>query len=195
MKKTLVLSLFGCAACASSYAQGVFFSNYQTSTQTQGVTFAAGSGALSGLGVGSSFSAILLYGPAGLNSVASLAPIGNPSSIATSLGYSPTAAGAIGGGSGAGWFGNPIINFPSYSTTYTVVEEVTGIVAGVTYTGYSSIIQYTTAASSAVPTAKLPNFLALGNFTVASSVPEPATLALAGLGGLASLVMLRRKKA
>jgi hypothetical protein len=28
-----------------------------------------------------------------------------------------------------------------------------------------------------------------------TAVPEPATLALAGLGGLASLVMLRRKQA
>ncbi|HEX4349393.1 MAG TPA: PEP-CTERM sorting domain-containing protein, partial [Verrucomicrobiae bacterium] len=39
-----------------------------------------------------------------------------------------------------------------------------------------------------------PPYGLFSSFTVAA-VPEPATLALAGLGGLASLVMLRRKKA
>jgi PEP-CTERM motif len=39
-----------------------------------------------------------------------------------------------------------------------------------------------------------PNYWYMNNVVLTSPVPEPTTLALAGLGGLASLVALRRKK-
>jgi len=63
--------------------------------------------------------------------------------------------------------------------------------AGTTgYVGWSQPFAYTAYAQSAVPT----SFGALGGqFGVAGMVPEPSTMALAGLGGL-SLLLFRRRK-
>jgi hypothetical protein len=79
-------------------------------------------------------------------------------------------------------------------STYAFALEATGIYQGVSYTGFSSVFTGITQASSIVGIPDLPNGLFLGSFTV-TAVPEPTTLALAGLGGLASLVALRRKQA
>jgi hypothetical protein len=62
--------------------------------------------------------------------------------------------------------------------------------AGNTYVGWSQVFSYT-ALTGGVPA----NLTAsnVGNFDVGGIVPEPSTMALAGLGGL-SLLLFRRRK-
>jgi len=193
MKKAVFIAVLGAASVVASHAQGILFNNYLNSVQTTGITFA--SGPLAGQGVGSEFSAQLLYGAAGDTLISQLAPLGSPVQFVTSLGYSALPTGApIGNGSGAGWFGNAQVNFPAYNTAYAMAYSWSGTYLGVTYNGVSTIAVVTTPASSSNPAVNLPGSLRSTTFT-ATPVPEPTTLALAGLGGLASLVAFRRKQA
>ncbi len=77
----------------------------------------------------------------------------------------------------------------------TVYFEVIAYQTGVGY-DLSAIRGHSASFSTTLATGiNSPGFVSFAPFTVAAVVPEPTTLALAGLGGLASLVMLRRKKA
>ena len=81
-----------------------------------------------------------------------------------------------------------------YTPGTTVYFEVIAYQTGLTYgtsqnRGHSA--SFSTALGTGGTYVDVDNFLA--PFTV-NAVPEPATLALAGLGGLASLVAFRRKQ-
>jgi PEP-CTERM motif len=191
MKKLVFIAVLGVASSLASYGQQVFFNNYYSSTQTTGVTF--GGGPLAGQGVGSEFTAQLFYGPAGTLSTSSLTPTGSPTAFATSLGYSPTLGGPIGGGDGSGWFGSGA-TLPAYNTTYAMAYFVTGTYQGVVYSGWSPIVNALSQISAGNAIPQLPDSLRKITFSISGApVPEPTTLALAGLG-LASLVALRRKQ-
>jgi hypothetical protein len=192
MKKIVFIAVLGAASSLASYGQGVLFNNYASSTQITGVSFA--DGPLAGQGVGSEFTVQMFFGPAGSSTTAALAPIAGTQAFATSLGYGPTQGGPIGGGDGSGWFGGAVATLPAYNTTYAMAFFVTGTLNGVTYSGWSPIVDETSQAASASPIPQLTSALRLADFSVTGApVPEPTTLALAGLG-LASLVALRRKK-
>jgi hypothetical protein len=193
MKKSILIAALGVASVVASYGQGqILFENYVSSTQITGIYF--GNGPNAGSYVGSEFSVQLYYGAPTDTSVSQMTPIGSPVKI----------QGAFIAGQGPGQ--NPannqgtiglsqlLVNALPAGTQYAFGFGATGVWQGQTYSGTSSFIQVlTTTPGAASPS---PKFVDPTSFAVtAALVPEPATLALAGLGGLASLVMLRRKKA
>jgi PEP-CTERM motif len=95
---------------------------------------------------------------------------------------------------GPGYFASAVNNFTLSSGGPTVYFDVAVFQTGSSYAnstirGQSGVFTGTLATGLTQPT-----YAQFGSFTIAS-VPEPTTLALAGLGGLASLVALRRKQA
>lgn len=192
------MSVLGTMATMSfvnrSQAQGaVFFANYNGGGATALVTYGAGNGANSGLAVGNDFSADLLY-----------SIDGGVTYIDLGLGQTfPFLAPTGDTADGAGLFGSisSTVNLPAYVSGAVdfIVEAYNGSTfANSLIRGQSAVVVLSNV-STALPTGGLlsdNNFATtpLTAFTVAP-VPEPTTLALAGLGGLASLVALRRKKA
>ncbi|HEY1719403.1 MAG TPA: PEP-CTERM sorting domain-containing protein [Verrucomicrobiae bacterium] len=193
MKRSIFIAVLGMASAVVAYGQGkVNFSNYYSSTQPTGITFASGPAA--GEGVGPQISVELLYGDSTDTTISQLTALAS-TITAAGIGVASN-PGAI--GTGAGWFSGGAFVVPSIGAataggTYMFALEAFGTYNSVSYVGFSPIFSGTTAASSASPTPNLPNGLYQGSFTVAP-VPEPTTLALAGLGG-AALLALRRKKA
>ena len=90
---------------------------------------------------------------------------------------------------------------PGTGTGTTISFEIAawatsaGSYANSLYRGHSAVFTTTTSAASNPSPASIGNAFTTFNVTPVTPVPEPTTLALAGLGGLASLVMLRRKNA
>jgi hypothetical protein len=185
MKKNIFIAVLGLGFVVTSYGQGnINFQNYYSSTQTTGVSY--GSGPNAGMFVGPEVSAILLYGASTDTSVTQMTPLAASS---TPFGLGAVAApGAI--GTGAGWFSGGTFLIPGAAgATYAFAIEAIG--GG--YTGFSPIFTGATQATSTSPVPNIPLALEQSSFTV-NPVPEPTTLAIAGLGGLASLVALRRKQ-
>jgi hypothetical protein len=186
MKKSIFIAVLGLGFVVASYGQGnINFQNYYSSTQTTGVSY--GSGPSAGLFAGPEISAILLYGASTDTSVSQMTPLAS-SSTPFGLGAA-TQPGAI--GTGAGWFSGGTFLIPGAAGgTFTFAIEA----IGTGYIGYSSIFTGATQATSTSPVPNIPAGLEQSSFVV-NPVPEPTTLALAGLGGLASLVAFRRKQA
>jgi hypothetical protein len=193
MKRNIFIAVLGMASAVVAYGQGkVNFDNYYSSTQSTGISYASGPDA--GLFVGPEISVELLYGDSTDTTIAQLTPLAS-TITAAGIGVATT-PGAV--GTGAGWFSGGAFVIPSIGAAtaggvYEFALEAFGTLNSVSYIGYSSIFSGTTAATSGSPTPNLPNGLYQGSFTVAP-VPEPTTLALAGLGG-AALLGFRRKKA
>jgi hypothetical protein len=193
MKKTVLIAALGLGlGVVSSYGQGAIVFNSYLANASSGATKITFSSLLGGGLVGNGYTANVYY---------SLTPVSGPAGI-----------GAIPDGLLASGSGAP-------STT----DQTSAMVAGYFHaannftltsggpTVYFDVVVYQTSAGSYANSAirgqsgvftgtlqsgiNQPTFAQFGSFTVATAVPEPATLALAGLGGLASLVMLRRKKA
>jgi len=196
MKKSLVLGIIGAGAFATSMlGQGVQSGNYSGDSGAIGnpIVYAATGvpAGKAGLAVGSDFSGELLYLTGG-NYVAipsSITPFGSLPSVPDGdagdvAGYQISANVQV-----PGWTSG------SVSFEWTAFNNVAiGGFAADTITGTSAPFTITPV-SSALP--DYPDFAAgsgYAAFTV-SGVPEPTTLALTGLGALASLVMFRRKQA
>jgi hypothetical protein len=189
MKKSIFIAVLGAASMVVAYGQGkVNFQNYYSSSQTTGISYSGGPN--NGLFAGPEISVELYYGDSTATTFAQLTPLAS-SITQVGLGVA-TIPGDL--GTGAGWFvgGSPVvpsIGLASPGGTY----EFAIYAFGGGYSGESALFTGTTAASSTANTPDLPVGLEKGSFTI-SSVPEPTTLALAGLGGLASLIALRRKQ-
>jgi hypothetical protein len=193
MKKTIIASVLGLAACAAvntSYGQGsLILGNYSYGAQNYSAPVTLG-GSL----IGNNFTSALLYSSTGLAGSFSLVPGSQEPFWSNSdvPGYQ-------------GLFGQFGVTLPSYTTGPAYFEVVA--YNGTAYNdpsssiqGISGVVTYATLATSANLHAAGDMFLdntdittPLTPFTV-SPVPEPTTLALAGLGGLASLVAFRRKQ-
>jgi hypothetical protein len=214
MKKSIFAAVLGIgmASAISSYGQGfIIFNNYVSSTQSSGITFAAGSpGGIAGEGIPQGFTVTLLYGASTDTLISQLVPLnysngGNssPAPVGTDGTGTATTPGPILVSpidSGAGIFDGGSVQIPltglnsfAAGSTLAIALEANGTWNGVTYSGFSALASITTSASSTANVPDLPASLQSGSFTVAP-VPEPTTLALAGLGG-AALLALRRKKA
>jgi hypothetical protein len=213
MKKSVLIALFG-AATVASYGQGfVVFQNYYSSHQATGITYANGSpGGIAGLGVGNEISVELFYGASTDTLTSQLTGIaGSIVAVGVNGATTPAALGTQGGYTGTGVFqgaGNGNVLVPSGTfnsiaygpgSTYAFALYAFGSFGGNSYTGWSVIANGATQGTgSPLPTIPtLPNALYQGSFTVSevAPVPEPSSLALAGLGGFGMLMAFRRKKA
>jgi hypothetical protein len=191
MKKYIFFSILGVVATVSAYGQNyIIFSNYYSSAPPYGAAFTYGNGPSAGLFVGPEISATLLYGPGTDTLISQLTPLVG-SATPFGLGFA-TGPGSV--ETGAGLFFDGEVFIPGTpGSTYAFAIEATGIYEGQTYTGYSDIVYGSTQAASIYPVPE--PFGQLGDRTFeVFVVPEPATLALASLGGMACLVALRRKQ-
>jgi hypothetical protein len=215
MKRKLIASILSVAASsamvASSYGQGqITFANYASgdtgtiSSPSAPITFGAGSGALTGTGLGTGFNAELLYQYAGMTGGTDASSLG---SFATGYDYAQDGGGntaiapffaASAGGLFA--FSGPngsLASIPGSTQTQAGVSFIVyvfGTANATSYTGHSAV--FTQGLGN--PPGDLFNNgnetagTFLQSFT-ASPVPEPSTIALVGLGA-ASLVAIRRRK-
>jgi len=195
MKKSLLIGLFGASAMAA-FGQGqISFENYYSAYQTTGIYFANGPDQNAYVGNDQSVSITLLYGSSTDTSIGQLggsflttAAIGSPYSGVT-VGNTPSAY------EGLFLTYKTPVNSLTASTTYAFAYEVQAVLSGVTYTGYSTI--WTQKTTSGPSDAQLPyvDHGSVGLTGVIAPVPEPSSLALAGLGGFGMLMAFRRKKA
>jgi PEP-CTERM motif len=207
MKRKVIAAIIGTVGvvslATSSYGQGsIFFNNYE-STPYWPIVYGAGTGALQGTGAGANVDAELGYfigtssNPAVFTLLASTITAVNPASIAP-----PNGSGAP----TTGYFEGPIASIPGYTSGPISFEILAWVASGVGSGAGGTFATSTINDGSApmiwtepsIPANPSPAtfFTALSGETIlTSAVPEPSTLALAGLGGLASLVALRRKKA
>jgi len=187
MKKSIFIAVLGVGSVLSSYGQGqIAFANYFSSTQTSGIKY--GSGPALGMYAGNEMSAILLFGASTATSIAQLTAV--PSSAAP-CGF-PGAGPSSGNAANQGIFNNVNPVFIG-AGTFAFAYEATGTYQGLQYIGFSGIVTAATQASNQSPIPSLQTLFGPMNVLV-NPVPEPTTLALVGLGGLASLVALRRKQ-
>jgi len=189
MKNNIISAIIGAAGLAgftaTSFGQGeIIFDNYD-STPYYPIVYGAGTGALQGTFAQGNVSVELGYA---LGTHPDLPWYGGgftfiPSSVTSVNPATP------------GYFQGPIVNIPGY-----VSGPVTFIILAWTTNGGTTFPNalYATTLTWVEPSiATLPS--PAGVFTalpgeIVFEVPEPTTLALAGLGGLASLVAFRRKQ-
>ena len=201
MKKSVLIALFGAASIAA-YGQGqIIFDNY-AGTQSQVVRYSAG---LGGATVGSEFNVGLLYfigtSPSDLAPNTGAMTAFNSGNPVTTLGLGQSGD----GGTYAGWFTGlqqtiPGVTAGTAGNVSFVVEAFNGTTyANSTIRGQSAIFNAPTYTGSG----PIPDMGAVipqdgGTFFTVGSVapvPEPSSLALAGLGGFGMLMAFRRKQA
>ncbi len=197
MKKSIFVAVLGLAAgVASSYGQGnVVFTSYLANNGSGATTTIFGGSTL----VPAGYTASLYYfiGTISDPVTADVTSITSPVTGLTLLpGFTRSYAA---NGATAGYFDGGAVSIPGYASgpiTFEVVAYNGSTLANSTTWGRSGSFTMSSIATGASPVPNLgDNGVAFPNFFVATPVPEPATLALVGLGGLASLMAFRRKQA
>jgi hypothetical protein len=203
MKKTIILSVLGLTAAAvSSYGQGsISFNTYQALSGS-GIQTTYGNGGQAGTDIGSTFTGELLWSSVNIPDVATTGPVAAGTQLTSGWTVGSTAlfdAGSISGPGALGYIAGPDLNIASAVGTslYFEVVAFTGASYATAggYAGHSATFTSTLATGATLPGPNQMNNLAPFSVYTVTSIPEPTTLALAGLGGLASLVALRRKQA
>lgn len=206
MKKSLVLGILGLAAGAvSTCGQGcIFLDNYNSATYNPVCLTAWSGGGLASVG----FTVGLYYDhTANQNIVGSVAFDPTGGAIPTSL--NPLLVAATGPGSTAPIYSDPsLYGYFSANTSFliqpgaAVPPQSSYTIMVVMYNGASydtstirghSAAVYVRDAAPSVPFGAAIGYAFPANTPMIGFVPEPTTLALAGLGGL-SLWLMRRKK-
>lgn len=204
MKKSLVLGILGLAAAAvTGYGQGcIFLDNYISSTYNPVCLTAWNGGGLAPAG----FTVGLYYDPtANANIVGSV--LADPTGVADPTSLNAALVAATGPGSTASIF------TPGYfcATTSFLIQPSAAVPAQSSYTimivmyngssyytstirGHSAPVYVQDAAPSVAMGGDI-GYAFPANTPMIGFVPEPTTLALAGLGGLGMLFALRRKRA
>jgi len=199
MKKSIILSILGLtAAAASSHAQGSIAFNTYAANGGSGIitTYGSNTGGLAGTAV-AGLTGELLWSSVNIADPAST--VGNVGN-ALSAGWTVGSTGTFGplGPIPAGYIQGPNLTIASAVGTSLYFEIIAFNGASYnnsTIRGISGTFTGTLATGTTLPSGdQLNNMAPFSVFSVAA-VPEPTTLALAGLGGLASLVALRRKQA
>ncbi len=218
MKKAIVASILGIAgSIATTYGQGIiFWNNFQTASY-QPVIYQGGGNVNSATVELGLYYALGTYSSVGTFMAA--ATLGQTTFIDTTLNTDGAYNGSpqVGTGGPGGYY-DPGANvvIAGWSTTAPVVTflmqgwQTAGLNGGATYAlsnlrGQSGLWTETVDPGfgntgnigfGIVPSTSVAGFMANGPLSTALAVvPEPTTLALAGLGGLASLVAFRRKQA
>jgi len=201
MKKSLLLGIVSLAAgAATSFGQGFIWLDNYDSTAHPLITYGPGSGGTVGTGILAGFTVGMYFGAGALTLPSDPSGFADPSILNPSFGL------ASGGGSTA----------PSYTSAFSTPGQYAasadfqpGLGAGAlisvvvvaynganydasTIRGHSAAFEITTSVGTAFPTYTGDAAGVSGGFSPVP-VPEPTTLALAGLGGL-SLLLLRRKQ-
>jgi len=198
------------AGAATTYGQGyITLDNYDTngSQAPQLVTYGANvpangvSGAVGSGGLSSAWTAGL-YFVGGTSGLVEGAGNGIPSAtLALGTGAGSTvpftlqnAFGTAGAFASIGSWNSGSIANTTLTLEIVVYPTAAGSYANAAFRGHSAAFSMSTVTASSSTQALVNDAVGFGPFTV-TAVPEPTTLALAGLGGLASLVALRRKQA
>jgi hypothetical protein len=215
MKRKIIASLLGAAGLVAlnttSYGQGITFQNYSFGADALNapVTFATSgldgaTAVTAGWGVGDTFQADLLYEFSGQTSYTLLtaANANDAGSYPTSFAFGSSGDGPVDTTSTyAGYFFGNGITIPGYTSgavsliveAYNGTSYASSVTTGGEWAGQSAAFSVPSLATGTTPDGDFG--AAMPAFTVAATpVPEPTTLALAGLGG-AALLALRRKKA
>ena len=207
MKRKVIAAVLGVAGlvgmAASSYGQGNIIFNTYVTTPYYPIVYGAGTGALQGTGAGVNVDAELGYFIGTASSAAQFTLL--PSSITAVSATANAPANGV-GPSLSGYITGPALQIPGYSSgpiSYEILAWVAsgtgsgpgGTLAASTINDLQNPLFWTEASVPAGPSTPAGNFTGMPGEVVLTSVPEPTTLALAGLGGLASLVAFRRKKA
>jgi hypothetical protein len=191
MKKSIFIAVLGVAASvASSYGQGyIAFNSYSANTGNGAIALAA-----DGVTPLNGYTADLYFA---LGTVTD--PVNGDWKSPVSGAF--TDVGLVGVTYANGYIFGPTAILPGYSTGPISFEVVafngsSYLDPSTTFRGRSGAFTESTIANSASSPVTFfgDNGPGMPNFQVAP-VPEPTTLALAGLGGLASLVAFRRKQA
>jgi hypothetical protein len=203
MKRNIFMAVLGMGSMGLAYGQGqVDFSNYYSPASPK-VTFNANPALVpagaAGLSVGNGVTAELAYyvGTSASDKPTSLSQMTLMPASIVPFGL---AGGDANGSTYAGWFEAGLVTIPGISpanntfVSFDVLAFVGADWASALYAGSSGIFQSPVTGTSQ----DNPGGFTQGpwqNFTVqATAVPEPTTLALVGLGSLASLVAMRRKQ-
>jgi hypothetical protein len=213
MKKSVIAIALGVTATlavvATSSAQQVLFDNYGAVPyfpvvySTHANQLPAADAALVGQGVNNTFDVELGYfiGSGNASSTFTLVPSSitpiNIALVAANNDPNDTHAAST------GFFQGPAVTVAGYTSGAVTFEmlawETAGPGAEAAFGASPGGLQGSLVwVEPSIPASGLPagNFTALpGDLVVSSPVPEPTTLALAGLAGLASLVAFRRKNA
>lgn len=202
MKKSVIIAVLGISSYAA-FAQGhINFTSYAANDTAGFTTTLFGSGG--NTTVPSSFTAQLYYA---IGTVNDPVDTGSASSVLSApaagltlfSGVNAPFTSVFGSFQYFNWGQLDITGYSSGPITFEVVA--TGTIAGTPYFGRSGsyVMNNIPAGVTAAPTPALGD-AGFGNASpfpnmVVASVPEPSTLALAGLGGFGMLMALRRKKA
>jgi hypothetical protein len=204
MKRKVLAKMIGAGSvlglAVSVQAQQVAFDNYDASPYYQvryTSTASLAPAGLAGASAGANVDVELGYA-LGANQVSGFTLV--PSSITAinpALGVADNGVGPV----VHGWFQGPAVTVNGYSSGAVTFEILAWVASGTgagggTYanSGYNGSLIWTEAS---IPGSGLPagDFKALtGDTILVATVPEPTTLALAGLAGLVSLVAYRRKQ-
>jgi hypothetical protein len=194
MKKSLLIAVLGLtASVASSFGQGfIAFSSYSANNNAGATTSLFGGGL-----VPAGYTASLYYFIGTVADPVNNANANSISSLPTGLTALATTSQFL-DGAAQGYFSGGIVTIPGYASgpvTFEVVAYNGSDYASSAIRGRSGSFTMNSIATAGLPVPFLgDNGQSMPNFFVAP-VPEPTTLALAGLGGLASLVAFRRKQA
>ena len=200
MKKSIFLSiLLLTTGVVSSYGQGfVVFSSYAANGNAGAITTFSGSSTPVGIG----FTADLYYALGTVsdpvNSSSFVSMISDPVGL-TDLGVFAAYdnSGVATGADGLGYFDGPTVIIPGYTDgpiTFEVVAFNGSSYANSTFRSRSGSFTMDSIANVPGPATLFgDNGQPMPNIVIPA--PEPTTLTLAGLGGLASLVAFRRKQA
>ena len=181
MKKTIIASLLGIAAATNAFGQGAIqFDNYTQGTYNQ-VSWGFAPGHPAGTAINDVAVQMQLYFAEGTGLTFGQLTPGVTGEIDVTRQY----VGAAGPG---GWFSGPTQVLPTWQPgdVFTFCVVVTGPSG---YLGQTPLWQESTAIHSTM--SPVSGFLNFPGFIL--MIPEPSTLALAGLGSAALLIFRRRR--